>query len=74
LSNMATSESVKPLFKGIYYMLPDLAKLTEIRFELLSKAQHFEPMTLAVIITYVLAYIVLLLSLATLITERREFN
>jgi ABC-type transport system involved in multi-copper enzyme maturation permease subunit len=74
LSNMSSSPGVKPLFKGIYYLLPDLAKLTEIRFELLSKAQHFEPMTLTVIITYVLAYIVLLLSIATLITERREFS
>jgi ABC-type transport system involved in multi-copper enzyme maturation permease subunit len=74
LSNMSQNQALKPLFRGIYYVLPDLGKLTQIRFEMISKAQFIDPMSLVVIISYVLIYIVCLLSIATVITERREFN
>ena len=77
LGNMSTNPLVKTLFAGIYHLLPDLAKLTQIRFEILAAskaAPHFSPEMLIVIIAYVFAYIVILLSFATAVTERREFS
>jgi len=74
LSKMSSNETIKPLFYGLYQALPDLAKLTQLRFELISQAHRFDVPTMLVITGYVIAYIVLLLSFATVITERREFN
>jgi ABC-type transport system involved in multi-copper enzyme maturation permease subunit len=77
LGNMSESDAVKGLFNGIYNLLPDLAKLTQIRFDLLTASQsspHFSSETVVLILAYVFAYIVILLSLATVVTERREFS
>lgn len=74
LSKMSTSEALKPLFVGIYYLLPDLGKLTQIRFDMMSTAPHYQTTTVVVISAYVFAYIVILLGFATLVTDRREFN
>jgi ABC-type transport system involved in multi-copper enzyme maturation permease subunit len=74
LSNMSDNQSMKPLFDVVYYALPDLAKLTQIRFDLLSQTPHFSTETIVLIAAYVFAYIVILLSFGTLVTERREFS
>lgn len=74
LSKMSKESFVKPIFDVIYYALPDLAKLTQIRFDLISAVPHFGTETLVLITAYVFFYIVILLSFATLVTERREFN
>jgi Cu-processing system permease protein len=77
LGNMSTSPMVKSLFFGIYHLLPDLAKLTQIRFDILAASQtapHFSSETIVLITAYVFAYIVILLSLGTVVTERREFS
>ena len=85
LGSMSESGAVKVLFAVIYYALPDLGKLTELRFELITPPAagawspgavvgHFGVETLLLLTTYVLGYVVLLLSLGTLIIERREFN
>lgn len=77
LGNMSTNPLVKTLFAGIYHLLPDLAKLTQIRFEILAASKavpHFSSEALILIIAYVFAYVVILLSFATAVTERREFS
>jgi Cu-processing system permease protein len=85
LGKMSASPLVQWLFAAIYHVLPDLAKLTEVRFELITPpssgawdpgvvVSHFGVDTLLLLTGYVLAYVVLLLSLSTLIIERREFN
>lgn len=85
LSKMSTNPAVEAISRGIYYMLPDLGKLTEVRFELINPpstgawsptevAQQFGVETLLLLAIYVIAYVVLLLSFGTLIIERREFN
>lgn len=74
LGKMSESSAIKSLFEGIYYLLPDLATLTKIRFDLMNPERHFAAESLGLIVTYLFAYIVLLLSFATIVTERREFN
>jgi ABC-type transport system involved in multi-copper enzyme maturation permease subunit len=85
LGAMTTSPVVQMIFNGIYYLLPDLGKLTEMRFELITPpatgawspdivVQQFGVETLMLLSIYVIAYVVVLLSLGTLIIERREFN
>jgi ABC-type transport system involved in multi-copper enzyme maturation permease subunit len=85
LSKMSQSDGVRILFQGIYYALPDLSKLAELRFEMVTPPSpgawspdvivaHFGTETLLLLTAYVLAYVVLLLSFGTLIIERREFN
>lgn len=57
----------------MYWVVPDLAKLTQVRYELIS----FRPVDCEILfylITYILAYIVFLLLLSTLVTEQREFS
>lgn len=82
LSEMSQNAAVKPIFHALYYALPDLSKLAEIRFDLISpisageaaRTYQFSPETLILLTLYVLAYVVMLLSLGTLIVDRREFN
>jgi ABC-type transport system involved in multi-copper enzyme maturation permease subunit len=83
LSEMSQNAVVKPIFLSLYYALPDLSKLTEIRFELISPVAspidaapvyQFSQETLLFLTVYVIAYVVMLLSLGTLIIDRREFN
>lgn len=77
LGKMSNDPMVKSLFAGIYHVLPDLSKLTQIRFDMLAAsnaAPHVDSQTLIMITAYVFAYIVILLSFATAVTERREFS
>lgn len=73
LGKMSDSASVKATTEILYQMLPDLAGLTRIRGELLDGIAI--PFEVAVASTaYILAYTVLLLAVATIITEEREFQ
>lgn len=73
LGKMSDSAGVSQMTTLLYYILPDLGGLTRIRGEILDS--HALPVSLVVnIVAYILAYAVLLLALATAITERREFQ
>lgn len=74
LSKLSQSAAVKVLFDGIRSILPDLTLLTRIRFDLIGGSHNFSNDALVLVICYVMAYVVLLLSFGTVITERREFN
>jgi hypothetical protein len=74
LSKMSKDPLTRQIFDGLYYVLPDLAKLTQIRFDLISSVYHYPLNTIWLIVFYICAYIVILLSLSTLITEQREFQ
>ena len=56
----------------IYGVVPDLARLTKIRGDLMY-GRHPEPELMLYLFAYCLAYIVLLICFATFVTERREF-
>jgi len=72
LGKLSTQASVQLMTKAVYYTLPDLASLTFMRSELVDKVPPFS--AFAAIVAYVLAYCVLLLTLASMIAERKEFN
>lgn len=58
----------------LYYVMPDLARLTVIRGDFMDG--HFDSSgnLLANIVIYIVAYAVCLLSLASFIAEKKEFN
>lgn len=72
LSNMATNESAKLILTGIYWILPDLAGLTRIRLQLTYLTPPSSEI-LCYLVCYIAAYVILLLTLASLVNERREF-
>lgn len=72
LSNMSTNQAAKFVLTGIYWILPDLAGLTRIRLEL----TYLSPPSteiLSYLVSYITAYVILLLALASIVNERREF-
>lgn len=72
LSNMANNQMAKMVLSGIYWVLPDLAELTRIRLRLTYlETPSFE--ILSYLLSYITAYVVLLLSLSAVVNERREF-
>ncbi len=73
LGELSTSPVVKVVTNGLYNALPDLALLTRIRGEALDGG-NFPIDLVSGIGAYVLLYTVLLLSFATVIAERREFQ
>lgn len=72
LARVSDNAGVTRLFEAIYWFLPDLAKLTQVRADLMYSRQP-EAELLFLLLSYVLAYIILLLSFSTVVTERREF-
>lgn len=72
LSNMSQNQIAKALLSSIYWVLPDLAGLTRIRLEL-TYMEPPSPEILSYLVSYIAAYVVLLLGLAALVNERREF-
>lgn len=72
LSNMSQNQIAKTLLSSIYWVLPDLAGLTRIRLEL-TYMEPPSPEILSYLVSYIAAYVVLLLGLAALVNERREF-
>ncbi|MGD9684831.1 MAG: ABC transporter permease [Candidatus Obscuribacterales bacterium] len=72
LSSMSSSPLVADILKGLYWILPDLAGLTRVRAELAyghAPSQEF----VLFILCYIAAYILLLLGMAAIVNERREF-
>jgi Cu-processing system permease protein len=57
----------------VYFLLPDLASLTRAR-SLIMYGRNPGAEVIAFITCYVFAYVVLLLVLASVVTDRREFN
>ncbi len=74
LSRHASNAGVKMFFAGIYNILPDLAHLTQMRSDFMYPPHQLPQEAFVLVTVYVLAYIVILLSLATVITENREIQ
>ncbi len=72
-SDAACIPSCTKLGQVMYWIVPDLAKLTQVRYELIS-LRPVDCEILFYLITYILAYIIFLLLLSTLVTEQREFS
>lgn len=72
LGSMA-SPAVKAIMDTVAAALPDLATLTQIRGEALD-GRHFSVDIVTSITAYVILYTILLLSFATVIADRREFQ
>jgi Cu-processing system permease protein len=73
LGKLSSSPLVKGVSAALFYVLPDLARLTRIRGEMLDGG-IFPAATTLIICLYIALYTVLLLSFATEIAERREFQ
>lgn len=89
LGQMSTSAFVSSLAGAVYYSLPDLSAMSKTQDELMrwyeiTRHSRLEGVTLPfdlvaaralpMVLTYIFGYILLLLSVGTYITERREFN
>lgn len=72
LSNMSQNQLAKLLLTSIYWVLPDLAGLTRVRLELTYLSLPSQEI-LSYLVSYITAYVVLLLGLAAVVNERREF-
>lgn len=73
LGKLSSDSSVSRFFDFIYWLLPDLAKMTQVRGELMYGRQ-LDPQLWLYFAAYIVGYIVLLITLATVVTERREFS
>lgn len=73
LSQVSTSGLFNQLGHFLYWLLPDLSKLTQIRADLMYGHQP-EPELLFYLIAYISAYIMLLLCCSTIITEGKEIS
>jgi ABC-type transport system involved in multi-copper enzyme maturation permease subunit len=72
LANSMGSAGARWLFRGLYYLLPNLANLSYI-----TPAAHGQtpaPASVAATMLYALVYIAVILSVATLIFRRRNFK
>ncbi len=73
LGKLSNSHQAGKLFDCLYYLLPDLSKVARVNSSLIGEQNlpSFELVTYLTI--YILAYCALLLVLATIINESREF-
>jgi ABC-type transport system involved in multi-copper enzyme maturation, permease component len=71
LSRMSTSDAAKNILQAIYWCLPDLAELTRVR-ALLMYGQPPSTEIITYLVCYLVAFILLLLCLASIVNERRE--
>lgn len=72
LGRLSHNPSVAKFLDALYWLMPDLARMAQIRGDLMYGRQP-PPELLVFLCCYALAYILLLLSMATVVTERREF-
>jgi ABC-type transport system involved in multi-copper enzyme maturation permease subunit len=72
LGHLSTAGGVAKLFDAVYWFMPDLARLTSVRADLMYSRQP-EAELLFYLCSYIFAYIILLLSFSTMVAERREF-
>lgn len=73
LGKLSTQASVQIMTQAVYYTIPDLASLTLLRSELVD-GRMMPTSLLGSIVVYIIAYCILLIGLASLIAERKEFN
>lgn len=72
-AKLSTNKIIAAIFQSLYCLLPDLAQLTRLRGQIVSyESIHVE--TVVFLTSYIISYIVVLLTLATIITEQREFQ
>jgi Cu-processing system permease protein len=73
LGALSDNAAAKQFCNAVYWLLPDLARLTQVRGELMYGHQ-IDAQLFFYLTAYILAYMILLLSVATVIMERREFS
>jgi ABC-type transport system involved in multi-copper enzyme maturation permease subunit len=73
LGRVSTDSFVRSGSELIYWILPDLARLTQIRNNLMAGVPP-PPEVLSYLLIYIIAYTIFLLSLATVVTKNREFS
>ncbi len=73
LGKISQNEGLSAFMNFLYWLLPDLASLTRIR-TLISSANHSYEEALSYLTCYVIAYVLILLVLASIVTEQREFS
>lgn len=72
LSRMSNNPMAQNLLSSLYWCLPDLAQLTRVRAMLMYGKEPSQEI-IVFMLSYVLAFILLLLGLASVVNERREF-
>lgn len=72
LGHLSTNPGVTRLCDCIYWLMPDLARLTQVRADLMYSRQP-DVELLFYLCAYVFAYIVFLLTAATVVAEKREY-
>ncbi|HEY9683911.1 MAG TPA: ABC transporter permease subunit [Oculatellaceae cyanobacterium] len=73
LGKISQNDGLSTFMNFVYWLLPDLASLTRIR-TLISSANHSLDEALSYLACYVIAYVLILLVLASVVTEQREFS
>ncbi len=73
LGHLSASTTVAKFFDAIYWLVPDLSRLTTVRADLMYGRQP-DAELLFYLVSYTAAYIILLLSFATVVAERREYQ
>jgi hypothetical protein len=73
LGKMSQNEALSTFMNFVYWLLPDLASLTRIR-TLISSTNHSYDEALSYLTCYVIAYVLILLVVASVVTEQREFS
>lgn len=73
IGRLSENPAITQFFNMLYWVLPDLASLTRFRSDLLH-GQELNMQLIWYLLCYVVAYIVLLLTVAAIITENREFQ
>jgi hypothetical protein len=72
LSRMSNNEGARKTLECIYWCLPDLAQLTRLRSMIMYGKDPFSEIIIYMV-AYVLAFVLILLGLASVVNERREF-
>jgi ABC-type transport system involved in multi-copper enzyme maturation permease subunit len=70
---ISTNKAITIFCQIIYYALPDLAQLTRLRGHIMAH-QLISTESILYLSIYIVGYLVILLTLATFITEQREFQ
>lgn len=73
LGKISQNEALSAFMNFVYWLLPDLASLTRIR-TLISSTNHSYDEALSYLTCYVIAYVLILLVIASVVTEQREFS
>lgn len=72
LSRMSSNPATQQILNALYWCLPDLAQLTRVRSVIMYGKEPTQEIIIF-LLSYVFAFIVFLLVLASVVNERREF-